>query len=214
MHTTSSICCSTCSVTDIPIPNDSGYAVLASFLHHQNRTIHRVLGDGNCLFRSQLTGTQNHHLELRKAIVLFEERNEAIFKPLHETILTVLRVLRILWSLITVLSQNTYRTWYNSGDLALLIIVSGWCIHCLRHLLSWEYYMGEVHSTCIGIIGRWTSRIYIPTSTCRRNGLISHSHFDAIKPTNGEKLTRPTLTATSTHIDLTSIVWHRNYNNC
>lgn len=49
-------------MADIPIPEDmqqkpkgapkSGYAAMLPFLHKQGRTVERVLGDGNCLFRS------------------------------------------------------------------------------------------------------------------------------------------------------------------
>lgn len=86
------------SVTDIPIPDDmqqkslgapkSGYAVLVPFLQQEGRAVDRVLGDGNCLFRSlslQLTGTQDHHLQLRRLIAEFE-KNNPIFEKLHNTI--------------------------------------------------------------------------------------------------------------------------------
>ena len=87
------------SVKDTPVPSDlcpklstlprSGYALLTPFLRNQERVIDRVLGDGNCLFRalsSQLTGSQEHHLELRKAITHFEQKNEKVFSPLHTSI--------------------------------------------------------------------------------------------------------------------------------
>ena len=86
------------SATDIPIPDDmqqkppgapkSGYAVLGPFLHPQGRAVDRVVGDGNCLFRSlslQLTGTQDHHLQLRIAIAEFEKSNQ-IFEQLNTAI--------------------------------------------------------------------------------------------------------------------------------
>ena len=87
------------SVTDIPIPDDlqikpagistkSGYGLLVPFLYQQARTVIRVLGDGNCLFRSlslQLTGTQDHHLKLRKTIVEYEQKSQ-VFEQLHNAI--------------------------------------------------------------------------------------------------------------------------------
>ena len=86
------------SVTDIPIPDDlqrkppqapkSGYAILVPFLQQQERAVDRVLGDGNCLFRSlslQLTGTQDHHLELRRVIAEFE-KSSPVFEQLHNTV--------------------------------------------------------------------------------------------------------------------------------
>ena len=66
----------------------SGYAVLLPFLQQQGRTVDHVLGDGNCLFRSlsvQLTGTQDHHLQLRKLIATFE-KTEEVFEKLHKAI--------------------------------------------------------------------------------------------------------------------------------
>ena len=65
------------------------YAALSPFLHQQGRSIERVLGDGNCLFRSlshQLTGTQDHHLILRKTITKFEQSYYGMFQQLHNTI--------------------------------------------------------------------------------------------------------------------------------
>ena len=85
-------------VADIPIPQDmipstsksppSGYAILRLFLEKQGRTIERVLGDGNCLFRAlslQLTGVQDDHLRLRKAIARCESKVES-FKSIHAAI--------------------------------------------------------------------------------------------------------------------------------
>ena len=62
-------------------------AVLIPFLQQQERVVDRVLGDGDCLFRSslQLTGTQDHHLELRRVIAEFE-KNNGILEQLHNTI--------------------------------------------------------------------------------------------------------------------------------
>ncbi len=87
------------NLDDIPIPEgfcskpcagpQSGYNLLIPFLQQQNRRIYRVLGDGNCLFRAlsfQLTGTQDHHLELRKLITNFEKNNEEVFSGLHNAI--------------------------------------------------------------------------------------------------------------------------------
>ena len=83
------------SVTDIPIPDDlqrkpiqapkSGYAVLVPFFQQQERVVDRVLGDSNRLFRSlslQLTGTQDHHLELKRVIAEFE-KSSAAFEQLQ-----------------------------------------------------------------------------------------------------------------------------------
>ena len=51
----------------------------------QGRSIERVLGDGNCLFRAlslQLTGMQDHHLSLRKIIAQCESKATS-FQGIH-----------------------------------------------------------------------------------------------------------------------------------
>ena len=84
------------TVADIPIPEDmiprmprsppTGYAILIPFLSQkQGRSIERVLGDGNCLFRAlslQLTGMQDHHLSLRKIIAQCESKATS-FQGIH-----------------------------------------------------------------------------------------------------------------------------------
>ena len=83
------------TVADIPIPEDmiprmprsppTGYAILIPFLQKQGRSIERVLGDGNCLFRAlslQLTGMQDHHLSLRKIIAQCESKATS-FQGIH-----------------------------------------------------------------------------------------------------------------------------------
>jgi len=86
------------SVTDIPIPDDMlptnttspqlGYSMLTPFLKKQDRTIDRVLGDGNCLSRAlsrQLTGVQDYHIQLRGIIAQCESKI-ALFQELHAAI--------------------------------------------------------------------------------------------------------------------------------
>ena len=131
------------NVIDIPIPSDlcpkplsapkSGYTVLIPFLQQQNRGVDRVLGDGNCLFRAlsiQLTGTQDHNLELRKLIALFEKGNENVFKNLHVSINRSVLFLDHL--------ENIKKscTWGTTVKILAFIIVSGGCLHSFRYLLS------------------------------------------------------------------------------
>ena len=86
------------SVADIPVPDDmiprtswspqTGYSVLIPFLQKQGRAIDRVLGDRNCLFRAlslQLTGVQDHHIDLRRIIAQCESKITA-FQGIHATI--------------------------------------------------------------------------------------------------------------------------------
>ena len=58
-------------------------AVAATFLKSQEcRQRHRIIGDGNCLFRSFsyiLFGTQDRHLELRAILTEFTSLNAAYF---------------------------------------------------------------------------------------------------------------------------------------
>ena len=54
-----------------------------------NRKVDKVLGDGNCLFRSftkQTTGRSEDHACLRNLLIKFEEINPDIFRPLVSTI--------------------------------------------------------------------------------------------------------------------------------
>ena len=58
---------------------------LTIFLQSGRRKVHRVLGDGNCMFRSishQLFATPNKHFEVHSLLVRFESKNSHIFSPL------------------------------------------------------------------------------------------------------------------------------------
>ena len=58
---------------------------LTIFLQSGRRKVHRVLGDGNCMFRSishQLFATPNKHFEVCSLLVRFESKNSHIFSPL------------------------------------------------------------------------------------------------------------------------------------
>ena len=92
------------NVPDIIIPDDisntsasvvpTGYSLLKPFLNEQQRKAYRVLGDSNCLFRAlskALSGVEDYHTHLRKAIAEFEETNQTLFtRPsvaLHLTVM-------------------------------------------------------------------------------------------------------------------------------
>ena len=74
------------SVTDIPIPDDMQQRLgmlLVPLLQQQGRIVKRVLGDGYCLFRSlslQLTGIQDHQIELNRVITEFEKKSNDRWK--------------------------------------------------------------------------------------------------------------------------------------
>ena len=89
------------NVPDIIIPDDmipnksvpvvsTGYTLLKPFLNEQQRKADRVLGDGNCLFRAlskALSGVEDYHPHIRKAIAEFEETNQSLYEPIHKTII-------------------------------------------------------------------------------------------------------------------------------
>lgn len=189
---------------DIPVPPDlcpklstapkRGYELLAPFLRKQTRDIDRVLGDGNCLFwalSSQLTGSQEHHLELRKAIARFEQKNEAVFKPLHAsinctpfenrlqnikkscawgTLVEILAFSSLFQIEVFVATDSYYPGWPScvprtppSNPLA--VVLSGFSM--ASHVTLQKDWIEIAH--------------------------VSQSHFDAIKPQIGMNLQRPVL---------------------
>lgn len=90
------------AVPDTIVPDDThtqiskvapgtGYTTLKPFLGKQQREVDRVMGDGNCLFRAlskAVTGVEDYHISLRKAIAEFESDNHTLFKPIHEAIIS------------------------------------------------------------------------------------------------------------------------------
>lgn len=196
------------SVTDIPVPDyspNSGYAVLVPFLQQQSRAVDRVLGDGNCLFRAlsvQLTSTQDYHLELRKAIALFEQRNEAVFRCLHETIARSpfsdhLRNIKksCVWG-------TTVEILAFSSLFQVDVYVASDTYH--HNKVSWVKYsprvspasltlelQGFTFSSHLNMQKEWVEILHV-----------SRSHFDAIKPSTDASLARPILEESSVDIDL------------
>ena len=64
--------------------------LLNSFLNEQQRKVNSVLGDGNCLFRAlskALSGLEDYHPHIRRAISEFEETNRNLFEPIHNSII-------------------------------------------------------------------------------------------------------------------------------
>ncbi len=200
-------------MADIPVPSDmcpkplssaprSGYAVLTPFLQNQDRV---VLGDGNCLFRalsSQITGTQQHHLELRKAIARFEQKNESVFRPLHTTInstpfsdhLQKMKRSCVWGTLVEILAFSSL--------FHIDVYVASDTYHPGKP--SWVKYSprtpptsltvelaGSTLSSHLDIQKEWIEILHV-----------SQSHFDAVKPLTGKSLKRPMLKETLTRIDI------------
>ena len=202
------------NVPDMVIPDDmvkpmsancsaTGYAILKPFLSSQSREIDRVLGDGNCLFRAlskSLTGVEDYHPHLRKAISEFEADNNLLFKPLHEAIYqnnfnnhlknikkqyiwgtsTEIIVAATLLEMDIYVASDTYKTG-----------VPTWLLYKPRPLsfLANPNTVSYLHkhkiSHKIDCLHNWIEITHM-----------SSIHFDAVKPLKGCNLTRPTLEGT------------------
>ena len=203
------------SITDIPIPDDmqrkppgapkSGYAVLVPFLQ-QGRAVDRVLGEGNCLFRYlslQLTGTQDHHLELRRAIAEFEKINP-VFEQLH----TAINKTPFLTHL-----QNIKKTCIWGTSVEIMAISSLFQVD--TYVATESYHPWR--PTCLKYLPRTAPTVqnaklkskldtYLLNTTVQRGWIellhVCESHFDAIKPFPGVTLTRPALPLTTASMDI------------
>lgn len=202
----------------MPIPEDkqkkphgapnSGYAVLLPFLQQQDRGIERVLGDGNCLFRSlslQLTGTQDHHLQLRRAIAEFERSNE-VFEKLNATINKTPFSSHL---------QNIQKTCVWGTNLEIIALSS---LFQVDVYVATESYHPAGHPVWLKYVPRTTPQDSTKLTTnlgphlhtaLQREWIevlhVKNSHFDSIKPLKpGATLTRPSLPLTvSSCLDLT-----------
>ena len=59
-------------------------STLESFLMNQNRHMHDVSPDGNCMFRAlshQLYGSDNHHIQVRQMLLEVIQCNRTIYQP-------------------------------------------------------------------------------------------------------------------------------------
>lgn len=199
------------SVTDIPIPDDmqrkppgapkSGYAVLVPFLQQQGRAVDRVLGDGNCLFRSlslQLTGTQDHHLELRRVIADFEKSNR-VFEQLHNTINKTPFPSHLQNIRKTCVWGTNVEIIATSSLFQVDVYVATESYHPGRPM--WLKYVPRTAPTLQD--AKLTSILDPHLGTSLQRGWIElvhvcQSHFDAIQPLPGAMLMRPSLSLTTT----------------
>ena len=91
-----------------------------------------VLGDGNCLFRSlshQLTGTQDHHLILRKTITKFEQSYYGMLQQLHNTINRTPFSSHI---------KNMKKTCIWGTTVETRVLWNTYPVHCLLHEIMWD----------------------------------------------------------------------------
>ena len=199
-------------VADIPVPDDmiprtsrspqTGYSVLLPFLQKQGRTIDRVLGDGNCLFRAlslQLTGSQDYHMDVKRIIAQCESKIKA-FQGIHATINRT----RFADHL-----KNVGKTciWGTNLEIIVTATLFGIDIYVAtdsyRHgNPTWLKYSPnlqaatELHKSSISDL---SSTIPTLPPQKRKRWLeithVSRCHFDAIKPVSRMQLSRPVLQA-------------------
>ena len=197
------------SVNDIPIPEDMipkkskspqlGYSVLTPFLNMQGRTIDRVLGDGNCLFRAlslQFTSVQDHHVHLRGIIAQCESKIKS-FQGIH----TAINRTEFAEHLKKIAKTCTWGT-------NLEIIVTATLFELDVYVASDSYRIGkptwlkyspntlataELHNSSVRDL-----QSKFPILSHKQNlwleiAHVSRCHFDAIKPTAIGDLCRPVL---------------------
>ena len=187
----------------------TGYATLTPFLHQQGRSHNRVLGDGNCPFRAfsrSLTGVEDHHLDIRKAIAQCEEVNRALFSGLHAAIIsksdrtftqhlknikkqfvwgTTLEIIAAasLFELDVYIATETYRVGFPT-----------WLVYAPRPVSNRRWLLDQLESKLSVTNKRsWIELLHV-----------SGCHFDSIKALQGQKISRPKLdthtdTSTCTH---------------
>ena len=204
------------SVADIPVPDDmnprtswspsppTGYSVLIPFLQKQGRTVDRVLGDGNCLFRAlslQLTGVQDHHMDLRRMIAQCESKIK-VFQGIHATINKTRFADHV---------QKIGKTciWGTNLEIIVTATLFGVDIYVASDSYRpgkpvWLKYSPNALATTElrkSSVNDLSSRL--PVLHRKQNQWlelthVSRCHFDAIKPVSGIQLSRPVLEAPNT----------------
>ena len=163
------------------------------------------MGDGNCLFRAlslQLTGTQDHHLEIRKVIAEFEKTNE-IFEQLHKTINQTPFSSHL---------QNIKKTcvWGTTVE----ILATSSMFHVDVYVATDSYHPGRPtwlkytpRATPVLLDTALKSKFDAHLNSGFHRGWVeiahlSKSHFDAIKPLSGTTLVRPTINETMDTVEI------------
>ena len=183
-----------------PRSPQTGYSVLLPFLQKQGRTIDRVLGDGNCLFRAlslQLTGFQEYHMDLRRIIAQCESKIKA-FQGIHATINRT----RFADHL-----KNIGKTCIWGTNLE--IIVTATLFETDIYVATdnyrpgnptWLKYSPNSHATTElrrSSISDLSSTIPHKTRQWLELTHVSRCHFDAVKPISNTQMSRPLLQAPS-----------------
>ena len=204
------------NVPDIIIPDDmisntsasvvpTGYSLLKPFLNEQQRKACRVLGDGNCLFRAlskALSGVEDYHTHLRKAIAEFEETNQTLFEPIHKTIsgtafnshvknikrlytwgtTTEITAAATLFQLEIYLATDNYKpgvpTWLLYSPKPASLLTSG------RVAILSKYSIEDIQHRC-----QWIELTHV-----------SSIHFGCIEPLAAHQLSRPILEGSTSTI--------------
>ena len=159
--------------------------------------------DGNCLFRSlslQLTGTQDHHIKLRKVIAKFEQ-TEGVFEKLHKTINRTPFLSHL---------QKIKKTCVWGTNVEVMATASLFQIDVYvateSHNPTWLRYTPRTAATSAQTTSKLLSDISPHLQPQKEWIEIAHvcgSHFDSIKPLLlGVKLVRPPFPTTSSFLDL------------
>ena len=161
------------------------------------------MGDGICLFRSlslQLTGTQDHHIKLRKAIAKFEQ-TEGVFEKLHKTINRT----PFLSHLQKIKKTSVWGTNVEVMATASLFQIDFY-VATESHNPTWLRYTPRTVATSAQTTSKLLSDISPHLQPQKEWIEIAHvcgSHFDSIKPIlPGVKLVRPPFPTTYSFLDL------------
>ena len=175
-------------------------------MYKQQREVNRVLGDGNCLFRALLkaiSGIEDYHSHLQKAIADFESDNQTLFKPIHEAILstnfenhvknikklyiwgtsTEIIAAATLFQLEVYVATDSYRpgipTWLVYTPKPVSLLNNAPITYLNRNKINHEHQLHWIELTHVSSI-----------------------HFDTTKPMKGCKLNRPILEGTASRSNL------------
>jgi len=177
--------------------SQTGYAILRPFLKKQGREISRVLGDGNCLFRSiskAICNTEDYHLHLRKAIAEFEGENDTLFRPIHEAV----HQTQFSTHLKNVKKQYIWGTNTEITAIATLLQVEVYVAtdNYRPGVPMWIRYLPKPVSLLTNASLPYLSKHNVSVShNCDWIELthVNSIHFDTTRPLKGSTLTRPEL---------------------
>ena len=175
-----------------------GYELVRPFLAAMGRTIDKVLGDGNCLFRAlakQLSGSSDKHMELRGIMMNFEAKNATTINRISfaEHIDTRKKVFTWGTTLEILATASLFRVDIFEATNSLTPGKMKWLKYSP---VDYENLRGLEGASDFNTRGKsWLEIVYI--GSC---------HFDSITPLNKDiTLTRPQLEVKHYHMDLSQV---------